>query len=67
MFKTSPVEAPRHVFLLGLADTLIEQSTLFDRRRLNEPDKKKILLDLAADCLKPAVEASDDASKKRAE
>jgi hypothetical protein len=66
MFKTQPVEVPRAEFFFGLADSLVEQSAIFDRRKLNEPDKKKILLDMAAACLKEAGEGPDEAWKKKA-
>ncbi|MBI3666100.1 MAG: hypothetical protein HY236_07725 [Acidobacteria bacterium] len=66
MFKTQPVEVPRAVFLLGVGDSLYEQSAIFDRRKLNEPDKKKLLLEMASDCLKPAAESDDQNLKKKA-
>ena len=65
-FKNSPVQVPRAVFLFGLAESLLEQSRIFDRRKLNEPDKRKILLQMAADCMKPAMEAGDATWKKKA-
>jgi hypothetical protein len=66
LFKTQPVEVPRAVFLHGLGDSLVEQSALFNRKKLQEPDKKKILLDMAASMAKSAAEAaqSDDWKKK---
>lgn len=66
LFKTLPVEVPREVFLYGVAGSLFTQAAIFDRRKLNEPDKKKLLLDMAARCLKPAAESSDEALKKKA-
>jgi hypothetical protein len=65
LFKQQPVAVPRAVFLLGLATSLFEQSALFDRKKMNEPDKKKILLEMAASCLKSAGEG-DAAWKKKA-
>jgi hypothetical protein len=66
LFKTQPVQVSRAVFFHGLAKSIVEQSALFDRKKLQEPDKKKILLDLAANCAKIAAEAAtDDASKKK--
>jgi len=65
-FKTQPVQVPRAVFLHGLADGLVDQSALFNRKKLQEPDKKKILLDLADSYAKAADEAAtEDAWKKR--
>jgi len=66
LFKSSPVQVPRAVFWLGVADCLFDQSRVFDRRKLNEPDKQKILLELATRSLKPAAEAADPALKKNA-
>ena len=54
------------MFLCGLAEGLLEQTKVFDRKKLNEPDKKKILLQMASDCLKPAAEGDDAALKKKA-
>ncbi len=65
-FKTPPVQVPRAVFLLGVAETLYEQSKIFDRRKLNEPDKRKILLEQAVECLKPAADTGDAGQKKKA-
>lgn len=66
VFQTKPVKVPKAVFLYGLAENLVETAKIFDRKRLNEPDKKKILLQLALDCLKPAEQADDAALKKKA-
>ena len=66
MFKTQPVQVPRATFLMGLAENLLEESSLFDRKKLNDPDKKKIMLQLAADCLKSATEGGDAATQKQA-
>lgn len=66
LFKTVPVEVPRAVFLYGLANGMDEQAALFGRKKLQEPDKQKILLDLAAGCAKSAGEAAvDDSLKKK--
>ncbi len=66
IFKTQPVKVPRPVFLLGLGESLVEESKVFDRKRLNEPDMKKRLLEMASECGKPAAESDDAALKKRA-
>jgi hypothetical protein len=66
LFQTKPVKVPRAVFLYGIADGLVEESKIFDRKRLNEPDKKKLVLQLASDCLKPASQSDDAALKKKA-
>jgi hypothetical protein len=66
LYKTQPVEVPRAVFFHGLANSIVDQSALFDRKRLQEPDKKKILLELAGNCAKIAAgAAADDAWKKK--
>jgi hypothetical protein len=66
MFKTLPVQVPRAAFLLGLGESLVEESAIFDRKKLNEPDKKRFMLQLAADCLKPGTEGGDAAGQKKA-
>ena len=66
MFKTPPVQVPRATFLMALAQNLLEESAIFDRKKLNDSDKKKIMLQLAADCLKSAGEGGDAATQKQA-
>jgi hypothetical protein len=66
MFQSKPVKVPRNVFFYGLAEGLLEQSKLFDRKQLNEPDKKKIMLQMASTCLKAALEGDDAELKKKA-
>ena len=66
MFKTQPVKVGRVVFLLGMAENLVDESKVFDRKRLNEPEMKKKLLEMASDCAKPAAESDDAGLKKRA-
>jgi len=66
MFKTPPVQVPNAVFLFGVAQTLTDQSAIFDRKKLHEPDKRKVMLSLAASLVKPASEASDAGLKKKA-
>jgi len=66
LFKTVPVEVPRAVFLQGMADSMTEQAALFSRKKLQEPDKQKLMLELASGCAKSAAEAaSDDKLKKK--
>ncbi len=65
LFEKKPVKVARPVFLYGIAESLLEQSRIFDRKKLNEPDKKKILLQMASECLKPASEAGDADLKKK--
>lgn len=66
LFEKKPVKVPRAVFLCGFAESLVEQARIFDRKKLNEPDKKKILLQMASECAKPAAESDDAELKKRA-
>ncbi|MBI3693352.1 MAG: hypothetical protein HY238_00725 [Acidobacteria bacterium] len=66
MFKTPPVKVPRVVFLLGMGENLVDESKVFDRKKLNEPEMKMKLLEMAAECAKPASESDDAALKKRA-
>lgn len=66
LFKTVPVEVPRPVFLQGMADSMVAQATLFSRKKLQEPDKQKLILELASACAKDAAgTASDDKLKKK--
>jgi len=66
MFKTLPVEVSRAVFLQGMADSMVAQAALFSRKKLQEPDKQKLLLELASGCAKSAAEgATDDKLKKK--
>ena len=66
IFKTQPVKVPRAVFLLGLGEGVAEASKVFDRKKLNEPDMKKRLLEMASECGKPAAGSDDAALRKRA-
>ncbi|HYM13641.1 MAG TPA: hypothetical protein VEU62_23070 [Bryobacterales bacterium] len=66
MFQTRPVKVPRPVFMYGIAEGLLEESRIFDRKHTNEPEKRKIVLQLAADCLKPAQQGDDAELKKKA-
>lgn len=66
LFKTLPVQVPQAVFLHGLADSMVDQAALFGRKKLQEPDKQKILLELAGNCAKAAADsAADDSLKKK--
>lgn len=66
MFQTRPVKVPRAVFMYGIAEGLLKESQVFDRKHANEPDKRKIVLQLAADCLKPAQQGDDAELVKKA-
>ena len=66
MFKAQPVKVPRAVFLYGLAEGLFEESKIFDQKRMNEPETKRSLYQIALNCLKPASEAGDEGLKKKA-
>lgn len=66
MFKTQPVQVPRQVFLVGIAESLFEQSKIFDRKKLNEPEKRKILLLAALEGVKSAADTTDAVLKKKA-
>jgi hypothetical protein len=66
MFKAPPVQVPRAIFLMALAQNLLEESAIFDRKKLNDPDKNKVMLQLAAGCLKSAADGGDAATQKQA-
>jgi hypothetical protein len=55
-----PVKVPRPVFMYGVAEGLLEESQVFDRKHANDPEKLKIVPQLASDCLKPAQQSDDE-------
>ena len=67
LFEAGSAEAPRLVFLAGLAKTLYSTAELFDRLHLNQPDIGRILVDRSKQCLDLALAAEDEETKKIAE
>jgi hypothetical protein len=58
-FKSGPVQVPRDTFLLAMAGALYEHSQLYIRRKMDEPDKLKILCSRAAGVLKQLPESKE--------
>jgi hypothetical protein len=66
-FESGPVEISRTEFDFRLGQTLFAISGLFERKQLNEPQVRKILLERSLSLVGGALEASDEALKKQAE
>ena len=66
LLKTSDAKVPRAAFVEAMASALFEQSQLYARNKLDQPDKLKIFCDRAEDALKqvPASKESQDLDKK---
>ncbi len=52
LFQTSPVKVPRAVFVEAMASALYDHAMLFEQKKLDEPNRMKMMLGLAADALK---------------
>ena len=59
ILKTSEGKVPRATFLLAMARTLYEEAQLYDRRKVNDSDKRMILCQRAQDVLKSLPESAD--------
>lgn len=66
LLKTSDAKVPRAAFVQAMASALYEQSQLYTRNKLDEPEKFKIFCTRAQDALKsvPPSKDSDDLNKK---
>ena len=66
LLKTGDAKVPRSAFVEAMAAALFEQSQLYARTRLDEPDKLKIFCSRAQEALKsvPASKESQDLDKK---
>lgn len=66
MFKTANVEVPRAVFVMAMAKSLYEQSQLYGRTKMDDPQKQKILSERALAALKsiPETQASKELTGK---
>lgn len=53
---------PRPVFLSAMANVLYDSSQIYSSRKLDQPDRQKILLERAAEALKPLPESKEKAS-----
>jgi hypothetical protein len=67
MFDTRPVSVSSAEFLWALGDSTYSLSDLFEQKRLNEPQVRKVMLQTALDCIGPALEAQDKKRKEQAE
>lgn len=67
LFETTPVEVPVNTMQCALADSLVELSTIFDPRHVNEADKQMYMLDLAIETLQNPLSSGDAEIQKRAE
>jgi hypothetical protein len=66
LLKTGDAKVPRAAFLEAVATALFDQSQLYSRNKLDQPDKMKIFCSRAEDALKmiPASKDSSDLDKK---
>jgi len=67
LFDTRPVSVASADFLWALGDSTYSLSDLFEQKRLNEPQVRKVMLQTALDCIGPALEAQDKKRKEQAE
>ena len=67
MFETRPVEVSKTDFFLSLGQSMYSFSDLFGQKSLNEPKIRKVMLQVALDCLTPVLEAQDAKLKQQAE
>lgn len=67
MFQLGPVSAPYALFVTGAGRTVWEAADLFSRRRLDDPRKKDMLLDLAEQCIRTGLESGNLALEKEAQ
>jgi len=67
LFDTRPVAVASADFLWALGDSTYSLSDLFEQKRLNEPQVRKVMLQNALDCIGPALEAQDKKRKEQAE
>ena len=66
LFKSGSAQVSRAEFLTGMADSLYQQAQLYDRRKLDDPEKVKIFSNLALGALKdaPASKRNKELSEK---
>ena len=65
-FESLPVEVEKTRFLLGIARTLHQASTVFEPRRLDDGPRREMVLKRTLKCLQPALEGEDRAVKTAA-
>ena len=59
MLKAGGAQVPRDTFLMAMAEALYEHSQLYIRRKMDQPDKLKILCGRAGDVLKQLPESKE--------
>jgi hypothetical protein len=66
LLKTADAKVPRATFIHAMAAALFEESQLYGRSRMDNPEKMKIFCSRAQDALKllPASKETDDLNKK---
>ncbi len=57
IFKTSPAQVPREVFLLAMADSLHEQAKLYTRAKLDQPNRVEFFATQSLEALKQVPES----------
>ncbi len=57
IFKASPAQVPREVFLLEMADALHEQAKLYTRAKLDQPNRVEFFTSQAVETLKQVPES----------
>ncbi len=57
IFKASPAQVPREVFLLAMADSLHEQAKLYTRTKLDQPNRVEYFATQSLDTLKQVPES----------
>lgn len=65
-FESRPVDISKAAFLVGIAKTLFKTAAVFGERRLDDEVKYAAVLGHARECLKLALEASDEALQAEA-
>jgi hypothetical protein len=66
IFKAGNVQAPRETFFLSMANALHQQAQMYDRMKLDQPDRMKMFSTHALDIIKglPETKETADLSKK---
>jgi len=52
LFKTSPVKVPRSTFMQAMATALYDHAMLFDKKKMDEPNRMELMLTRASAALK---------------
>lgn len=65
-FESLPVTVDKARFLLGVAHTLQQAAAAFERGRLDDASRRKMILKRTLECLQPALQGDDKAAKAAA-